>query len=457
MKKHQSKVIDLTKGNIITSLIVFMLPILASSLFQQLYTTVDAVIVGHAIGKAGLAAIDSVSALLRLPVNFLVGLSSGATIVISQYLGADKKAETEEMVETVIFFSTISGIIISLLGFLLTPYFLNLISIPDTIYNLTLSYTRIIFSGFVFSMLYNVLSGIFRSFGDSRTPFIVLSISGIMNLLLDILFVVFFKSGVSGAAIATILSQLISVVLLFINLLKDKDDFNLKLAKIKFSASACRIFIVLGFPIGLQAAFYPVANMFVQSSINSLGTDSITAWAICQKLDFLIMTIIDSAATAVMIFTAQNYGKNNLKRVRKGIGLGLIATVLIVISLSLVMYIFSRPLSTLFINVADYNVLPLTVSVIRFIAPFYFLHAVAVILSYAIRGVGDTLKPMLLSLIGTCMTRILWISLVVKETKNLQFILYTYPVSWGFTAILMILLILSKKRGFLHCKKTHQF
>lgn len=435
----KEKNIDLASGVIWKKLLIFCLPLLLSSLFQQLYTTVDAIIVGQFVGKSGLAAVDSVYNFLKLPVNFFLGLSAGATIIISQYFGAKNKKDLSEAVHTAIAFSFAGGLLLSILGIIFAPYFLHRLEIPQGIYPMTLSYVRIYFAGLAVSMLYNIGAGIVRAMGDSKTPFYYLLISSTVNILTDLLFVGLFKWGVSGAALSTILAQAVSAVLIIRFLMHTDMDCRVHVKLIKFHSKMLKAIFKIGVPIGLQASLYPIANMMIQANINSLGTDNIAAWALCGKLDFLIWIIVDSLASATATFVAQNYGAGKYDRIFKGIWVGLMMTLAIILIISVNLFFFSEPIGRLFINSADYDVIPITGQLMRFLSPLYFLYVFGDVLSGAIRGTGETIKPMLLTLVGTCMCRILWILIVVPENRTMMTIIGSYPVSWFVTAVFFII------------------
>lgn len=432
MKKQN---IDLTQGVISRQLLLFFLPILAGSLFQQLYTTADAVIVGQFAGKAGLAAIDSVYNLLKLPVNFFVGLSTGATIIISQYFGAKNRADLSKAVHTAVSFAFLGGLLLSIGGVALAPYGLRMMEVPEEIFALTLSYVRIYFGGLAVSMLYNIGAGILRAMGDSKTPFYYLIVSSAVNVALDLLFVGAWGLGVAGAALATVIAQLVSAVLVIRALIKTDMDCRLVPRQLGLAPPMLRQIIVVGLPIGLQSSLYPIANMLIQASINSTGTDNIAAWALCGKLDFLIFLVADSLAAAVSTFAAQNYGAGQYKRLRQGLGIGLGITVGLIGAVSGLLYFWSEPLGRLFIKQEDYGIIPITGELMRFLAPLYFAYAIGPVLSGAIRGTGETLRPMLITLFGTCACRVLWILLVVPRSPSMLSIIASYPASWLVTGI----------------------
>jgi putative MATE family efflux protein len=427
---------DLTEGSIRKKLLFVFVPIFTGNLFQQLYTTVDAIIIGQFAGKDALASIDAIYNLLKLPVNFFVGLSAAATISIVQYVGSKEIEKLSTVVHTAAALTFIGGLILSQAGVLASPIFLRILNVPDDIYAYALSYARIYFSGMVVSMAYNIGAGMLRAVGDSKTPFYFLIASSIANVFLDLLFVGLFRWHTTGAALATVLSQLLSAVLVIRALLKTTLPCRIMLKKIRFHKSALQILLFLGLPMGLQSSFYSIANMIVQSAINTFGTNSIAAWAVCAKLDFLIWLTVDSFASALSTFTAQNFGARFYGRVRSGIAACAGMTLIVVFVISALLYFFCGPLARLFIS--DTEVIGQIVSLMHFLAPLYFLHIGGELLSGAIRGTGETLKPMALTLLGSCGCRIFWILFVAPLWPTLKMAILSYHVSWIVTLICFI-------------------
>jgi putative MATE family efflux protein len=435
-RQKMEKQYDLTEGIIWKKLLFFFLPIFSGNLFQQLYTTVDAIIIGQFAGKDALASIDAIYNLLKLPVNFFVGLSTAATIIIVQYVGSKEIEKLSKVVHTAAALTFIGGLILSQAGILASPIFLRLLNVPDDIYAYTLSYARIYFSGMAVSMAYNIGAGILRAVGDSKTPFYFLIASSIANVFLDLLFVGLFRWHTTGAALATVISQLLSAVLVISALLKTKLPCRIMLKKIRFHKSALQIILFLGLPMGLQSSFYSIANMIVQSGINMFGTNSIAAWAVCGKLDFLIWLTVNSFASALSTFTAQNFGARLYGRVRSGVAACAGMTLIVIFVISTILYFFCEPLARLFVN--DNEVIKQIVSLVHFLAPLYFLYIGGEILSGAIRGTGETLKPMALTFLGSCGCRIFWILFVAPLCPTLKMVILSYHVSWIVTSIFFI-------------------
>ena len=437
---------NLTEGKIWKVMLRFVLPIFLGTLFQSLYNTIDAIIVGRFAGKEALAAIESVLNFHRLPVSFFVGLSSGATIIISQYFGANKKDEVSKASHTAILFAIVGGLLLSVLSCILSPFFIRLIKVPEEIFYQAQIYTIICFSGIVASMIYNIGSGILRALGDSKTPFYILIVSNILNIILDLILVVVFNLGVIGVGFATLISQIVSAILIFIILLRTKLDCKIYINKIHFYKKYIKEIFRLGLPIGVQSVLYPISNTIIQSSINTFGVNSIAAWAISGKLDFLIWTVSDAFSIAISTFVAQNYGAKKHQRARDGIKVALFMSMVVIFVISSILYLYNKPLAHFLID--DKNIVDLTSQVIHLIAPLYFVYVIGDILSGAIRGIGDTFNPMIINIFGICIIRLLWIFFIVPLNPTFFMVLYSFIVSWIITTIMYITYIIYKRKSF---------
>ncbi|VTX47683.1 Multidrug export protein MepA [Fusobacterium nucleatum] len=437
---------NLTEGKIWKVMLRFVLPIFLGTLFQSLYNTIDAIIVGRFAGKEALAAIESVLNFHRLPVSFFVGLSSGATIIISQYFGANKKDEVSKASHTAILFAIVGGLLLSVLSCILSPFFIRLIKVPEEIFYQAQIYTIICFSGIMVSMIYNIGSGILRALGDSKTPFYILIVSNILNIILDLILVVVFNLGVIGVGFATLISQIASAILIFIILFRTKLDCKIYINKIRFYKKYLKEIFRLGLPIGVQSVLYPISNTIIQSSINTFGVNSIAAWAISGKLDFLIWTVSDAFSIAISTFVAQNYGAEKHQRARNGIKAALIMSMVTIFVISSILYLYNKPLAYFLID--DKNIVDLTSKIIKLIAPLYFIYVIGDVLSGAIRGIGDTFNPMIINIFGICVCRVLWIFFIVPLNPTFFMVLYGFIVSWIITAIMYITYIVYKRKSF---------
>ncbi len=436
--KQTRENIDLTKGIIWKVMIRFALPIFLGAFFQSLYTMTDAVIVGRFAGKEGLAAIEAVLALTRLPLNFFVGLSSGASIIISQYYGAKKLDKVSSASHNAMLFAVSAGLLLSVVGVSLASFSVDITRVPLNVAVASKHYITIYFGGMVMLMIYNVGSGILRALGNSKTPFYFLIVANIVNIILDVLFIAVFRLGVIGAAIATVIASSVSAILILIILFKTSLPCRIKLHYIKFYREHLVEIIKLGLPIAIQGSLYSVANAIVQTSINKLGVDSISAWSIAGKMDFLIWNISSAFSFAISTFVAQNYGAKQYGRARQGSKVGMGMSVSFILSVSLFLYLFSMPLARILLP--DENVIILNTKIIHFFVPFYFIYGVFEALSGAIRGSGDTFRPMMVNLVGICIFRIIWISYITPLKFELMMVLACYPASWIFTTFIFIIL-----------------
>ena len=441
-----TKNINLTEGKIWKVMLKFILPIFLGTLFQSLYNTIDAIIVGRFAGKETLAAIESVLNFHRLPVSFFVGLSSGATIIISQYFGANKKEDVSKASHTAMLFAMLGGLLLSIISCTVSPFFVKLIKVPEEILYQAQIYTIICFSGIVAAMIYNIGSGILRALGDSRTPFYILIVSNILNIALDLILVKVFKLGVIGVGVATLISEIVSAILIFIILIKTNLDCKIYIKEIRFYKKYIKEIFRLGLPIAVQSVLYPISNTIIQSSINIFGVNSIAAWAVSGKLDFLIWTISDAFSITVSTFVAQNYGAEKHQRARDGIKAALLMVMVVIFIISFILYFYSQPLS--YFLISDKDIVNLTSKILKLIAPLYFIYVIGDVLSGAIRGIGDTFNPMIINIFGICVCRILWVFFVVPLNPTFFMVLYGFIVSWIITTLMYTVYVIYKRKSF---------
>ncbi len=433
-----AKNIDLTIGAIWQAMFKFALPIFLGTLFQSLYTIVDAIIIGQFAGKSALAAIEAVLPLTRLPVNFFVGVSSGATIIIAQYYGAKKFKVLSDASHNAMLFSAVGGLILSIIGIIVAPTAIELLKVPTEIAGDARLYIIIYYGVLAISMIYNMGAGILRALGDSKSPFYFLIAANIFNIVLDLVFVSLFGWGVVGAAVATALATVLSAVLVIIVLVKTNLPCKLYFSKLKFYKIYLLEIFRLGLPIGIQGILYPIANGVVQSSINSFGVNSIAAWAIAGKLDFLVWNISSAFSFAVSTFVAQNIGAQKYQRTRSGVRAGLTMAIAIILVISVLLYFFSMYLARFLVT--DSAVIALNTTVIRFFAPFYFVYTICTVLSGALRGTGDTFSPMAIDVAGILVFRIAWVLLILPLSPSLLNALACMPLSWIITSLVFIIL-----------------
>ena len=450
----EKKTLDLTQGTIWKVLAAFILPIIAGSLIQQLYTTVDAIIVGRFVGKAGLAAVDSVGTLFKFPINFLNGMSAGATIIVSKFFGQKNEDELDCTIHTAYTIALILGIVCSAAGVVLAPMLLKLMAVPQDIYAITLLYVRIYFAGLWTVTLYNMISGVIRAFGDSKSPLYILILCCVVNVLGDILLVGGLHMGVAGAAIATIAAQAISAILAMGILSRKHSHCHQHVWQIKFCRSHTGMMLKLGLPLAFQSILFPIANSIVQANVNTMGTDQIAAWAVCAKLDLVIWLIADAMSPALSTYVAQNLGAGKKHRVSRGVMIGAASSMAVIGCISGLLFFFSGYLGDLFVSKADAVILrPYVVKYMTLMAPFYIFYAMAEAFSGACCGLGDTVAPMITTLICTCGLRVAAILFVLPHFRSMETIVWIYIASWIVTGISFAVMFLYKQARQNHKKE----
>ena len=407
----------ITEGVIWQQLLIFFFPILFGTFFQQLYNTADAMIVGKFVGKEALSAVGGTTGnLINLLVGFFVGLSSGAAVIVSQHYGARQ----DDQVRTSVHIS-----------------FCQAMGAPEEIMDYSVTYMRIYFLGVIPNLVYNMGAAILRAVGDSRRPLYYLIVCCFVNIGLDLLFVVVLKMEVAGAALATILSQLLSAALVMWTLMRTKESFRFELKHLKVDKPMLRKIIQIGFPAGLQSVLYSISNVVIQANINSFGTNVIAAWAVYGKVDGLFWMIMDAMGIAITTFAGQNFGARKYERMQKGHYVGLGITTILTAILAAGVMLFGSILGSLFTS--DPDVLAESMTIIRFVTPFWFSYICVNVFSSTLRGIGDTFIPMLLICFGTCGLRVLWIFTAGVMYPGLYTSLASYPLSWTVTSVAFII------------------
>lgn len=442
MSKNQ-----ITEGVIWKQLLFFFFPILLGTLFQQLYNTADTVVVGRFVGTQALAAVGgSTGQIVNLVVNFFVGLASGATVIIARYYGARDRIKLNNALHTAIALSIVGGIVTGIAGILLTPSLLKMMNTPADVIEGSTMYLRIYFAGIIFVFVYNIGSGILRAVGDSKRPLYFLIVCCFLNIFLDILFVVYLKLGVKGAAFATLISQAVSALLVILSLTKSVDIYRLRPNKIRFYKSLLIAIITIGLPAGLQSVMYGISNIIIQTSLNSLGTETVAAHTAFAKIDAIYWMISGAFSVSIITFIGQNYGARKFDRMKKSIKVCLLMDLIASLLLTTVMLLAGPYLLRLFTS--DQEVIEIGMQIIHIIAPSYALFIFIEILSSSLRGMGNVVVPMLMTCGGVCVLRILWIFIFARTHLSVTTILMSYPISWGFTAVLFIIYFMFYQKKF---------
>ena len=429
---------QITEGVIWKQLLLFFFPILLGTFFQQLYNTVDSVIVGKYLGTQALAAVGgSTELLVKLVIGFFIGISSGAGVIISQYYGARKMEGTKQAVGTALLVAVIGGALFTLIGIAAAPWALRIMGTPGEIIGQSLIYMRVYFAGMIPVLVYNMGAGIFRAAGNSKIPMYLLIVCCLLNIALDILFVPVLRWGVFGAALATTLSQTVSAALVITALFRTTEEYRMDLRQLHFSGKLLKSILWVGIPVGLQSVMYNFANVLLQTNVNELGTATIAAWTVFGKIDGIFWMIQNSLGIAITTFVGQNYGAGKYERVKKSVRVCLGISFGITLVSSFLLITFSRPLYCFFVE--DSQVIETGVFMMRFMVPSYITYICIEILSGAIRGTGETVKPLIITFVGICVFRVLWITAILPLHKGLRAIILTYPTSWILTTVIYVI------------------
>lgn len=442
MNKEQ----DFTHGVIWKQLLFFFFPILIGTFFQQLYNTVDTIIVGQACGTNALAAVGSTGNLTNLIVQFYVGLSTGASVVIAQFYGAHDDQKVSQAVHTSYMMAFISGIFMMLFGLFCSKACLSMIGVPQDILGDSAMYMSLYFLGMIPGAVYNIGSGILRAVGDSKRPLYYLIICSIVNVVFDYIFVVVLHMGIKGAAIATIIAQTVCAICVTVQLLRSQTSFQLKTKLLKINFPILKKIIKIGAPAGIQSTMYSIANILLQTKINAFGTMIIATWAVYIKIDALFWMVMAAIGASITTFVGQNYGAKIYSRIKQGARTALVIALTMAVSLSLILC-FSGPYITRLFS-SDMKIVSECQSIMLFLMPFYFTYCCVEIFSGTMRGSGESFKPMVLVCLGICVLRVIWITFVSPYFPSLKGVLVSYPITWTFTSILFIFY-------YRHFKKTH--
>ena len=428
----------LTEGSIGKQLIKFFLPIMFGTFFQQLYNTVDAIVVGRFVGSDALAAVGgSAGMIVNLIVGFFVGLTAGASVIVSQFFGSGDRQMVSKSMHTIYAFSIIGSFVISVVGYLFAPALLGMMNTPTDIFEDSLLYLRVFLVGIVFMFVYNTGSALLRAIGDSRRPLNYLIVCCVINIVLDILFVAVFHMGVFGAALATLIALAISSVLVTKALVNSKELCDFSIREIRIDWNTLKTQIYIGFPGGIQSSMYSLSNMILQVAVNGIGTDAAAAWTTLAKMDAIYWMVGGSLGTALTTIVGQNYGAGKMDRVKKSVSIGIRMYYAFAIVIVIVLMAFQRPLFSLFTD--NQAVIEIAVSCFSIMALFYILFSFIEIYSCALRGMGDVVIPTIMTMVGICGFRVLWSIFVVPMNPSMELISWSYPYSWALTSLCFII------------------
>lgn len=426
--------LDVTSGPIARQLFSLCWPIFMSSLFQQSYALINTFIVGRFGGKAALGAIQATMVLLDLAIGFSVGIGAGCAVIAGQYFGAGDKHKLSRSIHTAMMLSLVGGAAVSVVGVFLVRPCLQLMGTPPELMTESIAFGRMYFGALIFSLVYNMGAALLRSIGDSRTPSVIIGISCGVNIAFDLVFVAWLKLEALGAGIATALALACAAVLTIHTLMSAQGPWRLELDQLKIDPNICKLMIKTGLPLGVQSGVYSISNIIAQSVVNSFGAATVTAWGLSGRIDGIIWMMTEALGAAVTTFSAQNFGARNHQRMRRGLHTSLGITVALIGCMSVILMVCIEPLAWLFVQ--DAQICSTTAHIVCAIGPFYLCYSVMDNISGVIRGSGESLRPMILTIVGTCIFRVIWLLAFVPLHHQLDMVLLSYPVTWILTAAL---------------------
>jgi len=427
---------DLTQGSIVGGLIEFSTPLLFGLIFQQLYNTVDTLVVGNFIGKVALAAVGSTTPIINTLIGIFTGFSMGATVIVSQYYGANDEKSVHEAVHTSIIMSFFFSIIITIIGVMTAPVMLKLMDTPDDVIHDASVYLEIYFSGAIGLIVYNMGSGILRAVGDSKRPLYFLVFSAVVNTVLDLVFVIYFNMGVAGVAWATVIAQVSSAILVLVVLSRTSGSYRIYWSKLKLHKPLLKSIFKIGLPSSIQQGITAFSNVFVQSYINSFGSAFMAGYSAYGKVDAIALLPMQAIAMGCTTFVGQNIGAGKIKRAKKGIKISLLMSISFTAVLLMPLIIFAEQAIMIFNSEPD--VVYYGTLYMRFVSPFYLLSCINQVYAGALRGSGDTRAPMLIMLGSFVVFRQIYLLIVSNIFKeNFYPILFAYPAGWLVCSIII--------------------
>ncbi len=424
--------IDMCNGPLLGKILIFYVPLMLSGILQLLFNAADIVVVGRYAGNGALAAVGSTGSLINLLVNVFIGLSVGANVLVARFYGSGQKKELSEMVHTAIATALVSGIILVFVGILVAKPALQLMDTPEDVISQSVLYMRIYFVGMPVMMLYNFGSAVLRAVGDTRRPLYYLLIAGVVNVLLNLLFVIVFCMGVAGVAIATVISQGISAALVLRCLMRSESEYRLDLAQLTIVKDKLIKMLKIGLPAGLQGSLFSISNVLIQSSVNSFGSIAMAGNTVASNIEGFVYTAMNAFHQTAISFTGQNFGARKYQRIGR---IALICEIL-VMAVGLILgngaYLFSDTLLQIYApgdeKVISYGMLRMSI-----ISTTYCLCGMMDVMVGSLRGMGYSIMPMIVSLTGACLFRVVWIATVFQEHRTLQCLYWSYPISWILT------------------------
>lgn len=435
----------LTKGSVGKGILLFALPLLGSSLIQQLYSTVDLIFVGQLLGTKASAAIGASGLLVTCMIGFFNGMAVGTNVFAARHYGARRFEQLKKLIQTIFWTGIIGGFFLTVIGLVLSPVFLTWMGTPESIFPLAVRYLRIYMASMISVVSYNLLSGVLRALGDSRTPMLYQFFGGIINVFADFIFLYVFHMGVEGTAFATLFSQTFAAIGVMIHLYRLKKPYALR---IRFSDCSLKEFtdiLKVGVPAGVQSIIITLSNIIIQSQINTLGVTSVASFTVYFRVELIIYLPIVALGQAVVSFIGQNYGASNWKRIKKGnrlciFGGSLItfaACILLIIAMPVILNVFTK----------DAAVAAQTLKIVKVTFPFYFFYTILECFSSNLRGFGKAFLPMIVTVISFCGFRIIALFALMAKNPSPDKVALSYPISWGIAAAAMAMLYVRNNRN----------
>ncbi len=429
----------MTEGAIWKKILYFSIPLILGNLFQQLYNTVDSIIVGNYIGSEALAAVGSSGSIINLLIGFCIGASAGAGVIIAQFYGAQDKEGIRKAVHTTLAVAIGAGAIMTVVGILTTPMILRMMGTPQEVFVQSSVYLKVYFGGIFFSVIYNMSAGILNAVGNSRRSLIYLMIAAVSNIFLDLLFVVVLKMGIIGAALATDISQLLSCIFILVFLTRSQDVYKVRFRDIRFYDNLFGKIVKIGLPTGIQNIVISLSNVIIQSSVNSFGAVAMAGFAAYIKVDGFNILPVLSFSMAATTFTGQNIGAGRIDRVKRGMYVSTAMGIIYSIAAGILLLLFAPQVIGVFTKNAA--VVEYGVYIMKFFCPFYWMLGILHILAGTIRGTGKTMQAMAVFLFSLCLFRIAWIGISIRITHEFFVLMLAYPTSWMVGMILILIYI----------------
>ncbi len=449
IKKERNKYeIDMCSGSIFKKMLMFAVPLMFSSILQLLFNAADIVVVGRYAGDNSLAAVGSNTSLINLLTNLFVGLSVGANVLVAHYYGAKEKEDLKKAVHTVITISIVSGILLTVIGVAGARQFLIWMDTPENVLDLAVTYLRIYFAGITATMIYNFGAAVLRAVGDTKRPLYYLLLAGVVNVVLNLIFVIKFNMDVAGVALATVISQCISATLIIRCLIKESGDIHLDLRCLKIDKSNFLKILQVGLPAGFQGVLFSLSNVVIQSSVNGFGETVVAGNSAAANLEGFVYMAMNAFHQAAISFTSQNVGAGKYSRINKILYVALTYVVAVGLSMGLVVVAFGKPLLGIYSDssvVIDAGLVRL-----KYIVTLYFLCGMMDVMVGSLRGLGYAVMPMIVSLIGACGLRLIWIATLFRLPKfhTINMVYITYPVTWIITFFAHVICFIIVRKNF---------